>query len=106
MFGLLLLVVFVGLVLLVPLMIVALALRIALGILLLPFKLAGLALKFTFGLLAGIVGVGLCAAALVAVLVVAGAVLLIPFLPLLFVAGGIWLIWRIARRPAPGLGAV
>jgi hypothetical protein len=107
MLGLLLLVLFVGFVLLVPLMIVGLALRIAFGILLLPFKLVGVALKLTAGLLAGIVGVVLGAAALVVVLVATGALLIIPFLPLFIVAGGIWLIWRLARRrPSPGLGAV
>lgn len=107
MFGLLLLIVLVGFVLLVPLMIVGVALRIAFGILLLPFKLAGLALKLTFGLVAGLVGVVLTAAALVAVLVVTGAVLIIPFLPLLLVGGGIWLIWRMTRRrPTAGLETV
>jgi hypothetical protein len=107
MVGLLLLVLFVGFVLLVPLLIVGLALRIAFGILLLPFKLAGVALKLTAGLVAGVVGVVLGAVALLAVLLVTGAVLIIPFVPLAIVAGGAWLIWRLARRrPAPGLGAV
>jgi hypothetical protein len=104
--GLLLLVLFVGLVLLVPLMIVGLALRLLVGMVLLPIKLAGLALKLTFGLVAGMVGLVIGGIALAAVLVVTGVVLLIPFLPLLFAAGGVWLIWRMTRRkPVQGLGA-
>jgi hypothetical protein len=97
MLGLLLLVLFVGFLLLLPLMILGLALRLLVGIVVLPFKLAGFALKLTFGLVAGVLalvlGLGI---AIVAVLAV-GAVLLIPLIPVLLVAGGLWLVWRLAR---------
>jgi hypothetical protein len=98
MVGLLLLVLFVGFLLLIPLMIVGLALRLLFGIVLLPFKLAGLAIKLTFGLVAGVVALVVGLAVVVAAVLAVGAVLLIPLIPVLLAAGGLWLIWRLARR--------
>ena len=98
MLGLLLLVLFVGFLLLIPLMILGLALRLLVGIIVLPFKLAGLAIKLTFGLVAGIVALVVGVAAVFAAALAVGAVLLIPLIPVLLAAGGLWLIWRLARR--------
>jgi len=86
----------VGFLILVPLLIVGLALKLALALVLIPFKVAGLAIRLALGLVFGVVG-----------LILAGtAVLLIPLLPILFLAAGIWLIVRLTRpRPAAGLAA-
>lgn len=94
MFGLLLL----GLVFVVPLMLVGLLLRLVFAVVFLPLRLTGLALKLTFGLVFGLVGLIVGAAALAIALVVFGAILLVPLLPFLLLAGGVWLIWRLTRR--------
>ena len=102
MLGVLLLVAFVGCLLLIPLLILGLALRLLVGIVVLPFKLAGFALKLTFGFVAALVALVLGVAVAVAAVLAVGAVLLIPLIPVLLAAGGIWLLWRLARRkPAP-----
>jgi hypothetical protein len=87
MFVLALLAVLVGGLIVVPLLLVGLALRLAFGLLFLPFRLAGLAIRLTLGLVFGIVG-----------LILAGAVLLIPLLPVVAVVLGVWLIVRWSRR--------
>jgi len=94
MFVLLILCLLVGSLILVPLLILGLVLRLALGLVLIPFKVAGLAIRLVLGLAFGVVG-----------LVLAGtAVLLIPLLPILFLAGGVWLIVRLSRpHPAARL---
>ena len=93
---LLMLFLFVGFLILVPLLIVGLVLKLALALVLIPFKVAGLAIRLALGLVFGVVG-----------LILAGtAVLLIPLLPILFLAAGIWLIVRLTRpHPAAGLAA-
>jgi hypothetical protein len=87
MFVLLILGLFVGCLIVVPLLLLGLALRLALGLALLPFRIAGLAIRLAVGLVVGLVG-----------LVLAGAVLLIPLLPVIALVGGIWLIVRLSRR--------
>jgi len=80
----------VGCLIVVPLLLVGLVLRLVIGLVLLPFLIAGFAIRLTFGLVAGLVG-----------LILGGAVLLIPLLPIIALVGGIWLIFRLSRRPAP-----
>jgi len=83
----------------VPLLLVGLALRLAIGLVLIPFQLAGFAIRLVVGLAAGLV-VGLVG------LILAGILLLIPLLPVLAVVAGIWLIVRLSRRqPATRLAA-
>jgi hypothetical protein len=87
MFVLLILALFVGCLILVPLLIVGFVLRLLIGLILLPFQIAGFAIRIGIGLAAGLVG-----------LILAGAVLLIPLLPIVLLVGGIWLIFRLSRR--------
>jgi len=75
----------------VPLLLVALAIKLAIGLLFLPFRIAGFVFRIASGLVVGIV-FGLVG------LLVAGVVLLIPLLPIIAVVGGIWLIVRMSRR--------
>ena len=87
MFVLLILGLFVGCLILVPLLILAFLLRLVVGLVLLPFQLAGFAIRLGFGLAFGLAG-----------LILAAVVLLIPLLPIVFLVGGIWLIVRLSRR--------
>jgi hypothetical protein len=80
----------VGCLIVVPLLIVGLVLRLVIGLVLLPFQIAGFAIRLTLGLIAVVVG-----------LVLAGTVLLIPLLPIVALALGIWFIFRWVRRPQP-----
>jgi hypothetical protein len=93
MFVLVLLGVLAASVIVVPLLLVGLVLRLAFGLALLPFRLAGLAVRLVVGLFLGLVG-----------LILAGAVILIPLLPVIALVFGVWLIVRLSRRhPATGL---
>ena len=93
MFALFLLGLFVAFLIVVPLLLVGLALRLVIGLALLPFRIAGFAIRLVVGIVVGIVG-----------LILAGAVLLIPLLPIIALVGAIWLIFRLSRRhPAAGL---
>jgi len=83
MFVLFVLGLFLACLIVVPLLLVGLALRLAIAVVLLPFRIAGLAA----GLAVGFVG-----------LLFAGAILLIPLLPVIALVGGIWLMVRLARR--------
>jgi hypothetical protein len=87
MFLLVILALFVGSLILVPLIIVGLVLRLVLGLVLLPFRIAGFAIRLGLGVAFGLIG-----------MLLAGTVLLIPLLPVLAVALGIWLIVRLGRR--------
>ena len=77
----------VGFLIVVPLLILGLVLRLVIGLVLLPFQLAGFAIRLALGLVFGLVG-----------LVLAGAVLLIPLLPVVALIGAIWLLVRLTRR--------
>jgi hypothetical protein len=90
MFVLLILGLLLGCVIIVPLLLLGLVLRLVIGLVLLPFQIAGFAIRLTFGLVAAVVA-----------LIVAGAVLLIPLLPILALVGGLWLIFRLSRRHPP-----
>jgi len=79
---------FVGCLIVVPLLILGLVLKLVLGLVLIPFKVAGLAIRLALGMAFG----------LVALVLAGSAVLLIPLLPILFLAGLIWLIVRLSRR--------
>ena len=86
MFVLLILGLLVGCLIVVPLLLLGLVLRLVIGLVLLPFQIAGFAIRLTIGLVAGLVG-----------LLVAGAVLLIPLVPIVALVGGIWLIFKLSR---------
>jgi len=88
MFVLLILCLFVGCLILVPLLLVALALKLAISLVLIPFRIAGFAIKLALGMTLGLLG-----------LVLAGAVLLIPLLPIVALVFGVWLILRLSKRP-------
>ncbi len=95
MFVLMVLFLLVGCLIVVPLILVGLVLRVVIGLALLPFKIAGLAIRLTAGLVIGLIG-----------LILAGAMLLIPLLPIVAVICGIWLIVRLSRRqPAARLAS-
>ena len=79
---------FVGCLIVVHLLILGLVLKLVLGLVLIPFKVAGLAIRLALGMAFG----------LVALVLAGSAVLLIPLLPILFLAGLIWLIVRLSRR--------
>jgi hypothetical protein len=98
----LLMALFVGFLLLLPLMIVGLLLRLIFGLAVLPLKLAGFVIKLTFGLVAGLVGLVVGLALLAVFVVTAGAFLLIPLLPIVLIGGAAWIAWRILRpKPRP-----
>ena len=79
--------------------------KVLLFVILLPFKI----LQAAFGLLAGILaGAGKVALVLIALvgggLLAAGALLVLPFLPVLLLVGAVWLVARLFRpRPALNL---
>jgi len=87
MFVLLILCLFVGCLILLPLLILAFVLKLAIALALIPFRIAGFAIKLGLGLVFGL-----------AALALAGAVLLIPLLPIVALAFAIWLILRLTRR--------
>ena len=78
---------FVGFLLLIPLLILGFVLRLVIGLILLPLKIAGFAVRLGVGLALGLVA-----------LIATCAVVLIPLLPIVFLVGGIWLIFRLSRR--------
>jgi hypothetical protein len=93
MIALLLVGLFVAFLIVIPLLLIGVVLRLVIGLALLPLRIAGLAIRLTVGLVLGIVGI-----------ILAGAVLLIPLLPVVALIGAIWLISRLSRRhPASGL---
>ena len=77
----------VGFLLVIPLLILGFLLRLLIGLILLPLKIAGFAIRLGVGLALGLLA-----------LIAAGAVLLIPLLPIVFLIGGVWLIFRLSRR--------
>jgi hypothetical protein len=77
-----------GLVVAIPLALVALLAKLLIGLVLLPFRLLGGVLKGLAGLIGGI-------AALLGVLLV---LVMLPLLPLFLVAAGVWMLVR-PRRP-------
>jgi hypothetical protein len=87
MLALLILLLFVGFLIVVPLLLVGLILRLVVGLVLIPLKIAGFAVRLSLGLAAGLVG-----------LILAGTVLLIPLLPVLLLAFFVWMIVRLVRR--------
>ena len=92
MFALVLLGLAVGFVVFLPVLLVLVVLRVALGLVLLPLKIVGAVAKLTIGLLLGIL-------ALVAAVL---GLVLVPLLPILIVAGGTWILLRLLRRrPVP-----
>ncbi len=90
MVGLLILALVVASVIVIPLLLLGLVVRLAIGLVLLPLRIAGLAIRLTLGL------VGLALAGVL--------LLLIPLLPVILLVGGIWMLFRLARsRPAARL---
>jgi hypothetical protein len=76
-----------GLIVAVPLALLALLAKLLIGLVLLPFKLAGAILKGVAGLVGGI-------AALLGVVLV---LVMLPLLPLFLVGAGVWLLVRPRR---------
>jgi hypothetical protein len=87
MFLLLILCLLFGCLIVVPLMLVGLVLRLAIGIALIPLRIAGFAVKLVLSLSLGLVA-----------LVVLGALLFIPLLPVMLLALTVWLMVRMLRR--------
>ena len=86
---------------LLPLALLYLLFKLALGLLLLPFKIAAWILKGLVGVVGAVAGViGALLAGLVGLGVAVGAIVLLGFLPLILIVGIGWLIYRIAR-PRP-----
>jgi hypothetical protein len=95
-----------ALVVLLPLALPLLLIGLVLRLVLLPLKIVGFALRLVFKLVFGVFGLVFGVFGLVlALLAVGGFVLLLPLLPVLFVAAGIWLVAR-AFRPRPAMLAV
>jgi hypothetical protein len=93
MIALFLLALFLAFVIVVPFLLAGLVLKLVIGLALIPFRLAGFAIRLTVGLVIGLVG-----------LILAGALLLIPLLPIVALVGVIWLLFRLSRRhPTAGL---
>ena len=96
MFVLLVLCLLVGCAIVLPLLLVGLVLRLVLGVVILPFRLAWLVVRLGAGLIFGVLGLVLTASMLI----------LIPLLPVIALAGAIWLIVRIVKgRPVARLAA-
>jgi len=98
--SLLFLALFFGMVVVLPILVVSLVFRVALGVLLLPFHLLGAVLRVFFGLAGGLFRLFFGAAGLLAFAVAALFFLVfLPLLPFFIIVGGIWLVAR-AVRPA------
>lgn len=97
MFGLVILGLMVGLLLVVPILILGVVLRLVIGLAVLPVKLAAVAVKLALGLVVFVVAFCVGAVALALVVAVLGATLLLPLLPLVLLAGAGWIAWRVLR---------
>ena len=91
-----------GLLIALPLMLVTVVLKVALGLVFLPFKILGGALRLVFGLVGGLFKVlfgamGFLAFAMAAVLFV----FVLPLLPFLILGALVWGIFRLARGSSP-----
>jgi hypothetical protein len=89
-----------ALLVILPLALPLLLIGMVLKLVLLPLKIVGFAVRLVFKVLFGVFGLAF-------VLLAVGAfVVLLPLLPLLFIAAGIWLVARAVRpRPAMVAGA-
>ena len=87
MFVLLILCLILGCLIVVPLMLIGLALRLAIGVALIPLRVAGFAVKLVLALTLGL-----------AALIVVGTLVLIPLLPFVLLALAGWLTFRMLRR--------
>jgi hypothetical protein len=89
-----------GFLVLVPVLLVTVVLKVALGLVLLPFKLLGGIFRLAFGLVGGLFrlafgAVGFLAFALAAVF----CVVLLPLLPFLVVGAMLWAFFRLVAGP-------
>lgn len=87
MVALLVLLVLFGFLIALPLLLLGLLIRLAVGVALIPLRIAGFALRLSLGMALGLVA-----------FVLAAAVLLIPLLPFLALAFAAWMIVRLTRR--------
>jgi hypothetical protein len=88
------------LVLAVPVILVAVVLKVVVTLLFLPFKILGFLLKLAVGIVTGVVGLVFSGLGLgLALLAVVAVAILAPLLPFLLVGVVIWLVARAARRP-------
>ena len=88
MVGLLFLGLFVGFLVLLPVLFLFVLLRVVLGLALLPLKIAGGLAKVLLGLFVGIL----------ALLAAVFALVLVPLLPIVFLIGTVWILLRLLRR--------
>ncbi|MFI5183140.1 MAG: hypothetical protein ACHQNV_01985 [Vicinamibacteria bacterium] len=90
-----------GLVVMLPLLVVSVALRVAVGLALLPFKLLGGLLRLGFGVIGGLLRLAFGAVGFLALaLGVVFCVVLLPLLPFLIVGGLLFAIVRLAAGPS------
>jgi hypothetical protein len=98
--SLLFLAMFFGMVVVLPILVLSLVFRVALGLLLLPFHILGAVVKVFAGLAGGVLRLFFGAAGLLTFGAAALFFLVfLPLLPLFIIVGGIWLVAR-AFRPA------
>jgi hypothetical protein len=91
-----------GLLVAVPLMILTVFLKVALGLVLLPFKILGGALRLVLGLVGGVFKLLFGAMGLLAFAVAAVVFLIVlPLLPFLILGALVWGIFRLARGSSP-----
>ena len=92
----------VGFFVMLPLMLVAGAIKLLLALVLLPFKLLGAVVKLVFGLVAAVFS---AVSALGIVLIGLLFLVALPLLPLLLLGGFIWALFK-AFSPGPALRAI
>ena len=91
-----------GLLVAVPLMVVSLFLKVALGLVFLPFKILGVALRLVFGLIGGVFKLLFGAMGVLALAVGAVVFLVVlPLLPFLVLGAIVWAIFRLAAGASP-----
>ena len=89
-----------GFMVLLPVLLVSVVLKVALGLVLLPFKLLGGIFRLGFGLLGGLLRLAFGAVGLLAFVVGAVfCVVLLPFLPFLIIGAMLWAFLQLVAGP-------
>ena len=89
-----------GFMVLLPVLLVSVVLKVALGLVLLPFKLLGGIFRLGFGLLGGLLRLAFGAVGLLAFVVGAVfCVVLLPLLPFLVVGAMLWAFFQLVAGP-------
>ena len=101
------LVVLFGMVVVLPLLVLSLVFRLALGLVLLPFHILGAVFRVFFGLIGGVFRLAFGAIGLMAFGIAAlFFFVLLPLAPLFLIVGGLWLFLRALSPARPGRVAV